>query len=115
MESGAAENVIDPAIFDSPRFMWLPVIENPIAPSNGYYPVIEFKPAFITDEGMSARNGASTATTLNGIATNNSGNQVAAVWIVAINPDSMPDAAPGYSGPIGPYLAGATKLLRLVE
>lgn len=112
--SPAAE-VIDPEIFNSPRFLWLPVIANPIAPSNGFYPIIEWRPAFITDEGSSASKGDSNATPLNGIALDNSGNKVAAIWIVAINPASLPKSAPNYSGPLGPYLPGTTKVIRLVK
>jgi hypothetical protein len=107
-----AEHVIDPAIFDSPRFMWVPLIGNSINPPNGFYPVVGFRPAFITDETMTAMNGSSNATSINGLAT--SSTKVTAVTVVAINPDSLPETTSSTAGGV-PYLGVGTKLLRLVE
>ncbi|MPZ95812.1 MAG: hypothetical protein GEU96_13110 [Propionibacteriales bacterium] len=107
-----AADAITPAIFDSPRFMWVPMINTPINPSNGFYPIVEYRGVFITDETTTSMKGSSTANTINGI--NDDGHHVTSVSAVAIHPDSLPASAPSYSGPIGPY-NGVTAVFRMVE
>ena len=51
------EQMLDTSVVDSPRFIWLPVVDNR---ANGWKPVLRFVPAFITDE-----------TDTNGLACNN--------------------------------------------
>lgn len=113
--SSIAHNTVSDDIFNSPRFMWLPQINSPVAPSNGFYPVVRFLPSFITDESGISSSTSSNATSANGIVANPSGNNLGALWVVPINPDAMPDGASTYTGPIGPPIPGATIIVRLVE
>ncbi len=49
VQNGVAASVTD-QIFKSPRFFFIPVLNVQANPPNGFYPIREFRAAFITDE-----------------------------------------------------------------
>jgi len=110
--SAAATGSISEEIFDSPRFMVVPVIEYPINPQNGYYPVVSMQPVFITDETFASTNGTSNATTSNGIMI--SGTKVVELTVVALHKDALPDVV-NYKGEVVPYYGSGPKILRLID
>lgn len=114
--SADAEESIDADIYDSPRFMVVPVIDYPINPQNGFYPIVGYVPAFITDEPPASENvasgGTSYATSSNGVIIHS--NKVVSLSVVAINPKALPDTADVTSGTV-PYTGSGTKVIRLLE
>jgi hypothetical protein len=93
----AGDPVLSPAIFDSPRFMWVPVLNGEANPQAGDYPIVGFRPVFVTDLGF-----------------NNSDNKVVEISVHAFSADALPDSTQSPSGGI-PYLGVGTRLVRLVE
>jgi len=110
--SPAATGSISEEIFDSPRFMVVPVVDYPLNPQNGYYPVVTMQPVFITDEPPASANGASYASASNGITINN--NKVVELTVVAIHKDALPEVV-NYDGEVVPYYGSGPKILRLID
>lgn len=105
-------NAISGAIVDSPRFFWVPVINAPVNPPNGHYPIIDFRAVFVTDESGTATNGASNATTQNGLMTTST--KLTALQVVAFSVKALPDSVSSNGSGI-PYLGTGPRLIRLVE
>lgn len=110
--SAAVAGSISSDIFDSPRFLVVPVIEYPINPQNGFYPVVAMKPVFITDEHSTSSNGTSYASSSNGVTI--SGTKVVQLTVVAINQDALPDVV-NSNGEVVPYYGSGPKILRLID
>ena len=80
--------VISDAIYDSPRFGYVPVL--PVQPANGgsnKYQIIDFRACFITDQPASAVKGDA-PNAGNGIVTDTNG--VHSVEVIFLNPNSLP-------------------------
>lgn len=99
------EGVIDQAILESPRFMWVPVFSVVAGPGGSMsYAIQDFRPAFLT--------GADTSTKHNGIELASSG--VISLEVVFFNSKALPESiAPG--GGTMPYLGVGPKIISLVE
>lgn len=108
----AFEGVLDEAIFDSPRFMVVPVIDFPINPQNGFYPIVTMKPVFITDETYASQKGTSYATVDNGVLVQ--GTKVVQLTVVAIHEKALPEIT-DHSGAVVPYYGSGPKILRLID
>lgn len=106
------EKTISSRIFDSPRFMVVPVIDFPVNPQNGFYPLIKYQPVFITDESPTSQKGTSYATSTNGVIIQSS--KVVGVTVVAINPKALPETADTTGGTV-PYTGSGTKIIRLMD
>lgn len=109
-------HMISPAIFDSPRFFWLPVIEDPSSGGSGSFAILGFRGAFLTGQpGNATRVDPHTSETVaagNGLQIGSS--KVQGLSVALINPDALPEtAAP--TGDTIPYLGTGTKVVRLVE
>lgn len=113
--SAEAVHSIDPRIFDSPRFGVVPVIDYSFNPPNGYYPIVGFRPVFITDEPVTSKRGQSYASLSNGIDVSGGDSKVRAVKVIPINPEALPETAPNYEGSLSPWLGSGTKVVRLVD
>ncbi len=105
-------NAISGAILESPRFFWAPVINAPVNPPNGFYPIIDFRAVFITDESGAATSGASNATDQNGLTATST--KLTALQVVAFSGAALPDSVVS-QGPGIPYLGVGPRLIRLVE
>lgn len=111
--SYTGEPVISPAIFDSPRFVWVPLITSP--PSGKKDVSIQgFKPGFITDQPASGTKGApgATVTTPNGLTL--SGTKVREMKIWFINANALP-ASTTPSGTEVAYRGSGAKVIVLVD
>lgn len=84
--------VLDKSIFDSPRFFWVPVLtDEPVSGGSGRYSIVDFRPAFITDEqaSSSAILGSHTATADNGLQF--SENDVTRITVFFFSIDALPN------------------------
>lgn len=106
------KNSLDGRIFESPRFLTVPVIDHAVNPQNGFYPLVRYVPAFITDEAAASTKGNSYATSTNGLVIQNS--KVVTVSVVVINPEALPLTADGSVGTV-PYTGSGTKVVVLVN
>ncbi|PKH44433.1 hypothetical protein CXG46_00605 [Nocardioides alpinus] len=107
------EPVISPAIFQSPRFVWVPLITSP--PSGKKDVSIQgFKPGFITDQPASGTSGSSgaTVTVPNGLTL--SGTKVREMKIWFINPDALPAGTTAEGHEVA-YRGSGAKVIVLVD
>ncbi|GAA1476050.1 hypothetical protein GCM10009623_04960 [Nocardioides aestuarii] len=81
-ETGVEDNMLDDAVKDSPRFCWLPVVVATDRAQKGYQPLVEYLPAFITDESTTTA-----ATSNNGLEIN--GNSVSKLRMFVFNPEAL--------------------------
>jgi hypothetical protein len=98
-QTGAPAGALDPRIYSSPRFFWVPVLDYPYPPPAGFYAIKDFRPVFLTE--FSTTNSGS-----------GSGNKVESITVAALNPESLPKD--GGSGPLISYMPGGVKVMRLV-
>ncbi|MCM0619230.1 TadE/TadG family type IV pilus assembly protein [Nocardioides bruguierae] len=100
-------------IFDSPRFFWIPIVDTD--PGNGKksWPIIAFRPGFITDQSLSATNAApGSISSLNGVEADSSG--IRALHVVLFSEDALPETAAATGDEIS-YRGSGTRVLTLVE
>lgn len=108
------DNILSADIFDSPRFFYIPII--PVEAANGAsgaYPIIGFRPGFITEETMAA-----TATARGAITGHNGihfhSGHIEQINVVLFPESALPDTAPPRGGEID-YTGSGTKVLVLTE
>lgn len=106
--------ILSSDIFRSPRFFMIPVI--PVEAANGAsgaYPVIDFRPGFITEETPSAMAGNPGAITgHNGVRFHS--NHVEQLNVVLFDEAALPESAPAVGGEVE-FVGHGTKVLVLVE
>jgi hypothetical protein len=134
------KNALDPAIYGSARFFWVPVLSTALAPTAnandaGAYPILTFRPVFVTqkehtgvaevDMVLDAVDSA-VKTLLNiGDPTDPSdpgdhgvlmqGTELRALRFMTIEPAALPAIPPNYSGPASDYLGVGPKIVKLVK
>jgi Flp pilus assembly protein TadG len=126
------DSALLPSIYQSARFMWVPVISSPIAPNSAnYYPVLTYRPIFITqdaphylddvdmvldivDSWVKALLGISPDDD-HGLLMNAEGDTLRALRFMTIEPSALPAPADGYDGPMTDYLGNGPKVVRLVR
>jgi Flp pilus assembly pilin Flp len=104
--------LISDAIYDSPRFAYVPVLQ--VQPANGgskKYQIIDFRACFITDQPPSSVKGDPPGSTSNGIITDVNG--VHSVQLVFLNPNALP-SPPVKNGTIN-YIGSGPKIPLLVN
>lgn len=110
----SGDPVLHPAIYDSPRFFWQPILAvEPTSGGSARYSIIAFRPAFLTDEVVSTSTvrGSTNATPENGIKTH--GGQIKQIRVVFFNADALP--ASDNARKTSPYLGTGPKILRLIH
>ena len=109
--------VLDPAIYSSPRFFWVPVLfDEPSSGGSNEYSIMEFRPAFLTDQPPEADaiNHTVGATTNNGLyVAQPAGNSVSRVKVVFFNEEALPTDVG--DAPLTDWLGFGPKILRLVD
>lgn len=102
--------VLDEAIWDSPRFAFVPILG--VQPDNGLkrYSIVEMRPAFITDEALTSTKGSSTATSDNGLKVEH--NDITQITVIFFNINALP---PNPGGTIIDYLGDGPKAVQLVD
>jgi hypothetical protein len=108
----------DPAIYESPRFGWVPVFgEEATSGGSQKYTIVDFRGAFITDQPMTATKttNAYNTGTVNGLGVTGSGGgfKLQTLKVVFLHPDSLPDGTA--ETPIGPNLGVGPIVTRLVD
>ena len=113
------EPVISPSIFDSPRFVWVPIIESP--PTGKKSVSIQgFKPGFITDQPDTATKSspwtwAGSGTIPNGFSFQTaSGTKVREMRVVFIHPNALPSGSSATGDEVA-YRGTGAKVIVLVD
>ena len=109
-------NILSPDILNSPRFFMMPVLPTEAEHgSSGFYPIIAFRPGFITDQPVHASRSAPAASSVsayNGVEFQ-SGN-VKKLNVVLFDEVSLPESAPAVGGEKD-YTGSGTKVIVLVD
>jgi hypothetical protein len=126
------ENALSSDIYRSHRFMWVPVMSNPLMPTPGAdYPILTFRPIFVTQD---APSGFDTVDTLfdtaeslmsslgitqeevqHGLLMSEDGQTLRAMRFMTIEPTSLPLVDDSYNGPTTDYVGVGPKLVKLVK
>jgi len=111
-KSYAGGPVFSSDIYSSPRFGYVPVL--PVQPANGgskNYQIIDFRPAFITDQPASAMKGDGPGTANNGLI--NDKGKARAVQVVFLNARALPP--PPVTGGTVAYTGAGPRVPLLVD
>ncbi len=103
--SGVSRSMIDPAVMQSPRFVWLPVVFAYDRAQKNFQPIRQFVPGFITDETQT-----SAATSANGMDIN--GNSIKVLHVYTFNRDVLPTEERSETTDYDPAIGGA--IVRLI-
>jgi hypothetical protein len=108
------EPVISPAIFDSPRFVWVPIITEPPSGASQNVSVQGFKPGFITDQPASGTRGSPGTVTgvPNGLTL--SGTKVREMRVWFIHPNALPSSSTAEGHEVA-YRGSGAKVIVLVD
>ena len=126
------QNALSPDIYQSHRFMWVPVMSNPANPTPGSdYPNLTFRPIFITQNSPSGWTpydqlfdelsslmsslGISSSDVQHGLVMSPDGQSLEAMRFMTIEPASLPLVEDDYNGPTTDYVGVGPKLARLVK
>jgi Flp pilus assembly protein TadG len=105
--------VLHPDILSSPRFFYVPVLSvQPVTGGSQRYSIVDFRPAFITDETatISSVKGAHTGTANNGLSVQ--GNDIKQIKVVFFNMGALPSEG---DIPIIDYLGVGNRVIRLID
>jgi hypothetical protein len=105
--------VLDPSILSSPRFFYVPVLAvEPASGGSQTYSIIDFRPAFITDETAttSSIKGSHTGTANNGLTVQ--GNDIKQIKVVFFNANALPVEG---NIPLMDYLGTGRRVIRLID
>lgn len=81
--TGVTGAMLDPLVVESPRFVWLPVVVATDRAQKNFQPILDFVPAFITDETQTT-----SASAANGLDIN--GNSVQTLHVFTFSKDALP-------------------------
>lgn len=100
-------------IFDSPRFFWVPVLDTDPSTGTKSWPIIDFRPGFISDQDINATNGApGSISALDGLTTDANG--ISEVKVILFDKSALPEFAPTVGGEAD-YTGSGPKALVMVE
>lgn len=129
-------SAILPDIYRSGRFMWMPVVATPVASNDtGYYPVLTFRPVFITQDVPDSLEsvdmildltnivdlwvrtllGVSEGAEDYGIVLSDDGTELRALRFMTIEPSALPPVPTDWDGPISEYVGVGPRVIRLVR
>lgn len=131
------DSAFESDLYASHRFMWAPVISAPNVTESGNdagsYPILTFRPIFITQDVPSGIGLDSVdmvldlvdlwvrtllgidATDDHGLVMSSDGNTLRALRFMTIEPTALPAVMEGYAGPVTDYLGVGPKIIRLVR
>lgn len=128
------KDAIEPEIYSSQRFFWVPVLSTVLAPNGnandaGGYPVLTFRPVFVTQKTPTGVTSVDMvldlvdlwvrsllgidATDDHGILMQ--GDQLRALRFMTIEPSALPSVPGDYDGPVSDYLGVGPKIIKLVK
>lgn len=100
-------------IFQSPRFFWLPVLDTDPSTGKKSWPIIDFRPGFITDQALSATHDSpGSISAFNGLEEEPAG--IREVKVVLFDELALPEFAPATGGEED-YTGSGPKAIVLVE
>ncbi|GAB3769832.1 hypothetical protein FB382_001483 [Nocardioides ginsengisegetis] len=100
-------------IFKSPRFFWLPVLDTDPSTGKKSWPIIGFRPGFISDQSLSATHaGPGSISALDGLEQDSSG--IRELKVILFDVKALPEFAPTVGGE-SDYTGSGPKALVLVE
>jgi Putative Flp pilus-assembly TadE/G-like len=105
--------VLDDDIYSAPRFVWVPVLAvQPVSGGSNRYSLIDFRPAFITDElsSTAATKGSRTASSDNGLTIPS--NDITQIKVVFFDIDALPTDG---DFPTIDFLGVGKPIVRLVD
>ncbi len=125
---------LKPEIYGSARFFWVPVLSTPLVPvananDAGAYPVLTFRPVFVTAQESTGVPQVDMVldlvdtwvkTLLNIDSTDDhgvlmQGSTLRALRFLTIEPSALPPVSSSYAGPTSDYLGVGPKIIRLVK
>ena len=126
------ESALLPDLYQSARFMWVPVISSPVAPNSAnYYPVLTYRPIFITQDAPHYLDEVDMVLDIvdswvksllgispdddHGLLMNAAGDTLRGLRFMTIEPSALPAPPDGYDGPMTDYLGSGPKIVRLVR
>jgi hypothetical protein len=112
--SYTGEPVISPAIFDSPRFVWVPIINEPPSGGSQNVSVQGFKPGFITDQPASGTKGSPGIITGSPNGLTLSGTKVREMRVWFIQPNALPSSSTAEGHEVA-YRGTGAKVIVLVD
>ncbi len=111
--NAAGTNALSADILKSPRYFWIPILD--AEPFNGKksWPIVDFRPGFITDQPLSATNDyPGIVSTYNGLVSGPSG--LRSLNVILFDEAALPESAPAVGGEVA-YTGSGIKVIVLVE
>lgn len=129
LTAASPDQALGDSLYGSARFFWVPVVSTPSVPqAAGSYPIVTFRPVFVTQDPPSGLAGVDlvrsvlgeTLSALLGLTTSEhglvlAGGQLKAMKLMTIEPDALPLIGAEFDGPTTPYLGLGPKVIHLVE
>ncbi|MGN6130670.1 MAG: hypothetical protein ACTHOK_10065 [Nocardioidaceae bacterium] len=128
------ESRLDPAIYSSQRFFWVPVMSTPVQENGnqaGDFPILTFRPVFVTQNQPSGVEAVDMVLDLvdswvrsllgidasddHGILMNEADHTLRALRFMTIEPTALPAPGADYAGPLSEYVGTGPKIIRLVK
>jgi hypothetical protein len=125
---------LDPAIYSSHRFFWVPVLSMPVQTNGnqaGDYPILTFRPVFVTQAQPSGIEAVDMVLALvdswvrtllgidasddHGILMNEADHTLRALRFMTIEPTALPATPEDYQGPTSEYVGAGPKIVQLVK
>lgn len=131
-------DALDPAIYGSHRFFWVPVLSTPLVPvananDAGAYPILTFRPVFVTQDEHTGVAELDMVLSVVNTAVKNllnidpattgeddhgvlmQGSELRALRFMTIEPSALPVVPDDFSGPTTDYLGVGPKIVKLVR
>ncbi|WP_255891264.1 TadE/TadG family type IV pilus assembly protein [Nocardioides astragali] len=107
------EKALSADIFNSPRYFWIPIVQREPATGKKSWPIVAFRPGFITDQAVSAtEQSPGTVSEHNGLVAAPSG--LRELHVILFDERALPEFAPSSGGEID-YIGSGTKVIVLVD
>lgn len=112
-DGSIGEKALSADIFKSPRYFWIPIVQREPATGKKSWPIVAFRPGFITDQAVSATEQApGVVSEHNGLIAGPSG--LRELHVILFDEKALPEFAPASGGEID-YTGSGTKVVVLVE
>ncbi|WP_219635253.1 hypothetical protein [Nocardioides ungokensis] len=111
--TSTATEALSSDIYNSPRFFWVPVLDTDPSTGKKSWPIIGFRPGFVSDQSTSATHGApGTISPLDGLIADSQG--ITELKVILFDEKALPEFAPTVGGEAD-YTGSGPKALVLVE
>lgn len=112
-DGSIGEKALSADIFKSPRYFWIPIVQREPATGKKSWPIVAFRPGFITDQAVSAtEQSPGVVSEHNGLIAGPSG--LRELHVILFDEKALPEFAPASGGEID-YTGSGTKVIVLVE